>query len=168
MITFAQLLENPGAQELAEIASPREGDVVPAELMRAALLAESVADFGTDEIARANAAVDRIGSAVAEAESIITAHLAARYTLPLSTVPLLLVRIARSIVRYTLHSHLLTSSDDHPVIRDYKQAVVELNSIARGTMQLGVASTPSPDAGTVQIAHGVQRFPVSDLDAFTR
>lgn len=137
-ISGADLIERPGAAEIAQVATPAELPIVATELMTATLAGADRSGFEPEDLPAADAALARVESAIAESSATIDAHLGARYSLPLPTVPLVLQRLARAIVRYILNSHLLTSSEDSPIIRDYRAAMATLREISAGRMTLGL------------------------------
>jgi phage gp36-like protein len=75
--------------------------------------------------------------AIADADAEIDGYLAARYRLPLASVPPVLTRIAPDIVFYRLHS------DEAPeeVRTRYEDARRLLEGISRGSVGLGVPET---------------------------
>lgn len=139
-ITPAQLAEIPGATELAQVASSEHGNVVAAGLMDLTLRGNSRADYTSDEVAAADEALVRIQTAIEWADELIDGYVGRRLALPISPVPLVLLRVARQLVRYDLHKHLI-SDDKHPVVRDYKDGLRLLESIRDGKVALG-ASDP--------------------------
>ena len=141
-LTPADLIDRPGAQEIARVATPQESAVVDTALMTATLAGDDRSGFDPDEVAVADAALARVQSAIAEAVAMVDAELSKRYALPLPSVPLVLTRLTRSVTRYLLHTHLLTASDNDPVIRDYEAALRTLREIGRGVIELGLAITP--------------------------
>lgn len=121
--------------------------------MSYATQADMEARFGRDElIARtdrnATGSVDGavLDRALADADAEIDGYLAARYALPLPTVPPMLARIACDIARYRLWEDM--ASDE--VRRRYEDARRLLEMMARGTVALGLpadlpaASQPHP------------------------
>lgn len=87
-----------------------------------------------------------VSRALGDADAEINGYLAARYSLPLATVPAVLVRLACDLARYQLYADRVTDS----VRQRYEDAVRMLKSLAKGELQLGVASglsTPVSDAG---------------------
>lgn len=99
--------------------------------------------FGSDELIqltdRANTGtIDStvVSRALTDADAEINGYLATQYTLPLSSVPAVLVRLACDIARYQLSADRVTDS-----VRDrYKDAVAFLKSLSKGEAQLGVAT----------------------------
>jgi len=102
--------------------------------------------FGSDELIqltdRANiGSIDStvVSRALGDADAEINGYLAAQYSLPLPSVPAVLVRLACDIARYQLSADRVTES-----VRDrYKDAVVFLKSLSKGEAQLGVATGQS-------------------------
>lgn len=86
--------------------------------------------------------------ALTDADAEIEARLVARYTLPLATVPWLLVNLACDIARWRLYDDRATDQ----VTRRYEDAVKRLSEIASGKLSLGLdaeaAATPPVDGPT--------------------
>lgn len=79
--------------------------------------------------------------ALEDASHEIDGYLAARYTLPLTTTPQVLVRLACDIARYRLYDDRATEA----VTQRYRDAVRFLEAIARGQVNLGLdASAQAP------------------------
>lgn len=102
-----------------------------------------------------------VGKALADADAEIDGYLASRYTLPLSPVPLTLVRLAGDIARYYLYEDRVTEQ----VKSRYDDAVKWLVNVSRGVVQLGVdsAGTPPAVADTVQFPASQKVFAREDL-----
>ncbi|MEO8135544.1 MAG: DUF1320 domain-containing protein [Betaproteobacteria bacterium] len=146
-ISFVQLAELPGAQELSQVASTEHQAVVDPQLMEITLRDGDRTSYDADEIALADAALERIGTAVTETDALIEAYIARRVSLPLDPVPSVLVQIARAIVRYELHKHLIAGETVHPIVRDYKDKLRLLEAIRDGKVTLGVADPAAVDGG---------------------
>ncbi len=87
-------------------------------------------------------------SAIADATAEIDMHLSGRYALPLSTVPLPIIRIACLLARDILATNS-DSSDEHWQ-KQAESARRMLREIAAGRMALGVdaaAAAPGTDSG---------------------
>ncbi|RCW77813.1 gp436 family protein [Paracoccus lutimaris] len=100
---------------------------------------------------------DVILAALTDAENLINGYVAARYAVPLPSVPALVRTWAVSIARYVLHRN---GAPDH-VAQDYKEAVAALKDVSRGLIALPVeagATPPSQASGTVMAAHPPQAF----------
>jgi phage gp36-like protein len=89
---------------------------------------------------------DVVAQAVADADAEIDAYLAARYQLPLSTVPTVLKRLAADLLMYRLATtaDLLTEEKR----QRYEDAVKLLDRISKGSVSLGLAAPPSSSAGS--------------------
>ena len=113
-ITTAELAERPGARELALAASSDTAPVVAYALMDATLRGADRSAWTPEQVAAADAALQRVQDAVAEAGAVIDGYLAQRgYALPLSLPPTstgksLLTAWARSISRYLLNGKRIT------------------------------------------------------------
>ncbi len=116
--------------------------------MTYATLSDLVARYGEEEIAQRT---DRFGAgavdpavaqrALSDADAEIDGYLASRYKLPLPTVPPVLARIACAIARYRLWEDIASER----VRQDYEDARRFLESLAKGTVSLGLAATLPPD-----------------------
>lgn len=112
--------------------------------------------FGATELIeltdRANTgAIDTtvLGRALADADAEINGYLASRYTLPLASVPPVLVAKASDMARYYLYDVRVTEA----VKARYDDAVKYLQSLPKGLVSLGLdpVNVPVADAGGVQI-----------------
>lgn len=120
-----------------------------------------VARFGLQELIeqtdRVNAAV--IDSAVvarelAYASAVIDGYLAARYVLPLPTVPDLLVGLCCDLVRYALYTDAAPD-----IVRDrYKAAVASLRDISNGAIKLDAATPSAASSGLVEMVGSERLF----------
>jgi phage gp36-like protein len=119
--TPADLEQRFGADEMAQLADPlHTGSAVPALL----------------ELA------------LADADAEINGYLAARYQLPLVTVPPVLVRVACDVARYRLWAD--RSSDE--VRRRYDDAIKLLTHVAKGVVALAVGLGGDADAPEPSLA----------------
>lgn len=128
--TLDDLISRAGAEEIRQV-SDRDRDGVP----------------DTEVIA----------AALADADHAIDGYVAAKYALPLVSVPPQVKTWAVSIARYRLHRN---GAPDH-VEQDYKDAIAALKDVGRGLLALPViagASAPSITGGTVMAAHPAQVF----------
>lgn len=96
---------------------------------------------------RANPPAGVIGAAVAErgladASAVIEGHLAARYAMPLQTVPQILVDVCLKLWVWNLHLHTPTEK----VKADYDQAMRLLRDIAKGDVRLPDSAGSEPAA----------------------
>lgn len=119
--------------------------------------------FGSTELIeltdRANTgAIDAtvLGRALADADAEINGYLASRYTLPLASVPPVLVAKASDMARYYLYDVRVTEA----VKARYDDAVKYLQSLAKGLVSLGLdpVNVPVADAGGVQFTANKRVF----------
>lgn len=149
-ITPAELAERPGARELALAASSDTAPVVDYALMDATLRAQDRSAWTPEQRAGADAALQRVQDAMAEAGALIDGYLAQRgYALPLQLVPTsagksLLTAWARAITRYLLNGQRITDETKDPVARDYRDALKMLAQLAAGKLSLGGADPAAP------------------------
>ena len=87
------------------------------------------------------APVDR---AIADTAAVIDGYLAARYALPLVTVPALVGDLAQVIAIYKLHPY----APDPKIDADYKEAMRTLREIATGSVRIPVAGLDPVGTGT--------------------
>ena len=117
-VTLAQLIERYGEPAL--------------------VLVTDRAQFATGVVD--DASVDR---AIADADALIDGYLARRYQLPLTEAQPLLVRIAGSLVFYSLHTY----QPDEKIVSDHKEALAMLRDISAGTVALTAAGLEAPNVG---------------------
>lgn len=173
-ISFAELAERPGARELADVASTEHEAVVDPALMDATLRAGDRSAWGADEQALADAALARVGDAVAEAGALIDGFLVQRgYPLPLELPPTstgksVLSAWARAIARYLLHKGRITEESKDPIARDHRDAMKMLGLLADGKYSLGAVdpAKASPAATDVRFAGAPTVFGRAQLDGF--
>lgn len=137
-VTHLQLAERPGARELAQVASSEHQPLVAYELMELTLLNVGRSAWPADEVTHADEALERIDDAVADADGLIDGFLRQRgYPLPLSPVHQLVTVWSRAISRYYLHGHRRSLESDDPIVRDYREALKQLQQMADGKLSLG-------------------------------
>lgn len=112
------------------------------------LLADRDADGAVD--------LDVIAQALADSDAEIDAYLAARYQLPLTTVPTVLKRLAVDILVYRLASGAGTATEERR--KRYEDAVALLRRIAKGEVSLGLPEAPASTGGGVHMTSGPRRF----------
>lgn len=78
---------------------------------------------------------------IADADAEIDSYLATKYTVPLTTVPDLVLKFSVDIAIYNLYSR--RGTDDEVRTRNYKDAVKQLEAFVAGKATLGI--TPPPD-----------------------
>lgn len=89
---------------------------------------------------------DVFATAQADGDAEIDSYLRGRYSLPLTTPPAELIRIACDLYRYYLH----TPQIPDPVLARYKAAIEFLKRVALGQAQLDITGTgEAPPATTI-------------------
>ncbi|MGQ0622764.1 MAG: gp436 family protein [Panacagrimonas sp.] len=86
-----------------------------------------------------------LASAIADADNEIDAYVGARYALPLATVPALLKRISRDLVRYNLFDQRAPEE----VRLRYQAAIKLLIGIRSGDISLGLPEASVPAGGEI-------------------
>lgn len=111
--------------------------------------------FGNEEIAqltdRINGSVidaTVVARAIADAEAEIDGYLAARYQLPLASIPAVLERMTCDIARYYLYDDRVTEA----VTNRYKDSVRLLKSLASGEVKLDAAVILEPAVNGVAVS----------------
>ena len=137
-VTHAALADSPGALELSQVASEEHRAPVRAELLQALLCGHDTSTWPPEDVALAQAAVQRIDTAVADATAMIDGYLAKRgYVLPLNPVPGLVTAWCRAIARYHLHKNRLAPDGKDPIERAWRDALRLLQQVADGKFALG-------------------------------
>lgn len=124
-------------------------------------LAELIERFGDTTLKQladrdGDGAIDQdvIDRAIADAGAIIDGYLKVRYALPLSSVPPLLSPIAADVAFYHLHPH---GAPDEVRSR-YRDAIRQLEGLARGTVRLNVAGAEPTAPGERPRVEGPERL----------
>lgn len=167
-ITLPELAERPGAEELAQVATPRRFRPVDSALLDALLRDLDVSSWPAEEIEVAELAKEAIVTSVNDADGYINGFLARRgYELPLATRYGVVTGWARAIARYQLHKDRLSSEKDDPIVRDYRDAVKFLQLVAEGKFSLGAEDplTP-PDGGAPEFSKPPRVFSDATLKDF--
>lgn len=139
--------------------------------MSYAVQSDMVNRFGEQELIQLTdrdrtGAIDTVvlDRALADATAEIDGYLAARYQLPLTSTPTVLVRVCADLARYHLH-------DDHlpePVQVRYKAAIDLLRQVSTGRVSLGLSETgesPTSNDGA-EIASGGRVWDRNDSKGF--
>lgn len=119
--------------------------------------------FGTDVLADLEyGRPSVVDEAIADASSLIDSYIGARYSLPLASVPSILVSTARDLVRYSL------DIDPSDAVKNRRaDAVRFLESLARGQATLGVAAASEPvSLDTAEIVSDGSVFKRSESKGF--
>lgn len=158
------LLQWPGARELAEIATPESRPIIPAELLTLTINDGDRSEYDADQQADADEALDRIQTEIDNTRQLIDGYLGQRYALPLDPVPSILRAWAKDIVRYRLHKDL-QHDEKSAVYRRYKDAIKLLEQVRDGVLSLGIGD-PNPVGGDVKISSGPRQFDRAGLADF--
>lgn len=127
--------------------------------------------FGEDELIqlsdRANTGLINstvVARALADADAEINGYLSTRYTLPLSSVPEVLVVIACNIARYRLDNR----DPREDIVTRYKDAIKYLKDVVSGEGSLGVDSSNARPAtnNSVQMSSTKPVFRRADSEGF--
>jgi len=102
-----------------------------------------------------------LGQALADADAEINAYLTSRYTLPLVSVPPVLVKFAADVARYQLYDTRATEM----VKARYDDAIKFFKMLANGSVSLGLdpVNQPVADVGGVQVNAGARVFNAANL-----
>jgi phage gp36-like protein len=101
----------------------------------------------TDDTQTGTADAALVSAAILEADSEIDAAIAARYPLPLASVPPIIARISIDLTTYNLFSRRAAMGMPQ-VVQDRRDAAAKLLlQIANGTMSFGVAAVPTSGNG---------------------
>lgn len=100
--------------------------------------------------------VDVVARALEDAAAEIDTYVSAKYTLPLPTIPQVLVRLCVDIAVYHLSSDALKSTDERR--QHYEDAIALLNKISKGVVSLGLADVPESANGGVFVSSQPRRF----------
>ena len=116
------------------------------ELLQALLCGHDTSTWPPEDVALAQAAVQRIDTAVADATAMIDGYLAKRgYALPLSPVPGLVTAWCRAITRYMLHKDRRALEATDRIARGYTDALRLLQQTADGKFSLGAEDVVAND-----------------------
>lgn len=104
--------------------------------------------------------------ALTQADAELDGYLQGRFSLPLATVPVLLVGIACDIARYRLAGTDVRETD--PIRTRYKDAIKLLTSISKGELNLGLSAggQAAPEAGAVRVTEGTRVFTPDTLSDY--
>lgn len=105
-----------------------------------------------------------LGQALADADAEINAYLTSRYTLPLASVPPVLVKFAADVARYQLYD---TRASEQVKAR-YDDAVKFFKMLASGSVSLGLdpVNQPVADVGGVQVNAAARVFNADSLGGY--
>lgn len=129
-------------------------------------LAQMVDRFGeamliaaTDRGMLASGEIDQaaVARAIADAGALIDGYLAARYRLPLQSVPALVESLALAIAAYKLHPDVSSEK----IRRDYEDALKQLLLVSRGEIRLDVAGVEPEGTGANEVITNQPERPLS-------
>ncbi len=95
--------------------------------------------------------------AIADADALIDGYLAARYALPLVSVPALLIDLSQVIAIYKAHPSVAAEK----IRKDYEDALKQLKAIAAGEISLDVAGIEPEGAGASEVVTNEPERPLS-------
>jgi phage gp36-like protein len=101
----------------------------------------------TDELSGTTINAATVAQALADASAEIDGYLGVRYALPLTFVPPVIERICCDIARYYLFDDRVSEA----VRNRYLSAVAMLKSMSAGSVTLGSAAAPAPDAAATGV-----------------
>ncbi|AQZ95560.1 gp436 family protein [Halopseudomonas phragmitis] len=137
-LTLTELADRPGAEELAQVATPRRYRAVDADLLDALLRSGDVSGWPVEDVQIAELAIAVIDDAMVTAQGTIDGFLVRRgYSLPLTKRYGIVTGWARAITRYHLHKDRLSAEQTDPIVRDYRDALKFLQLVAEGKFSLG-------------------------------
>jgi len=167
-VTHAELADNPGALELAEVASDEQAPPVAAELLAALLRGQDVSAWPPADVAAAQRALARIDDAVMDADAVIDGYLAKRgYALPLvAPVHRLVAAWSRAIARHALHKNRLAGDGKDPITRAYKDALGLLQKTADGHFSIGANDAVAVNQLDARFESAAPTFGRGQLRAF--
>jgi phage gp36-like protein len=132
--TAADMIDRFSAEELAQVADRGIPRVVTPELLTAVATAAALDDFTADQIAAANSAIAVIDVALKDATDTIHSYLAARYGMPLASVPDIIKRTVCDLARYNLNKDQVTER----MTQAYNASLKWLGMAAAGTVTIGL------------------------------
>ncbi|SFM67142.1 gp436 family protein [Nitrosomonas communis] len=132
--TATQLLDQFSAEEIAQRADQGIPRLVTAGMLATAAAGGSLSEYTQAEQDATLAALAVINNRLLDADSVINSYLATRYTLPLSTVPRVVMLIACDLARYALHDDQALE----PITERYKDAIKRLKDMTSSQSSLGV------------------------------
>lgn len=99
---------------------------------------------------------DAVSKALSDATDEIDSYVAARYNLPLATVPGVIELYCCDIAMYRLADNALVLTEERE--NRYKAAVSWLTKLAKGIVTLGLDEEPATVTSTVSISSETRRF----------
>ena len=156
MITAAAVIERIGTYELGNILAGRvEGDINTLALVALAN-SDDTSSFTAEELAVAQAALDRTVLAIDAAARLINGYVAKRHPNGLSQSQIdssPLPDIALVLVKYEL---MVTTDED--TRNNHKAAMAQLRDISSGALSLGADDPAKPSDTRIVVGSGNSRF----------
>ena len=88
----------------------------------------------------------RVDEAIAQADAEIDSYCGSKYTVPFTTVPDIVKKISVDIAIYNLYSRRVEEIPETRADR-YKNAIRQLEGIAKGLISIGESITPPAETG---------------------
>ena len=153
--TALELVIAFGADELAQLTTPKRFDTVDSTRLELAIETPTFPAGQIDELAL-EACLDAINGALAIADSLVDTYLGVRYTLPLASVPVSLRKRTLDLARFELHDQGATEE----VRNRRNDAINWLEKISAGKATLGDSAIDSGSTNTgIGISgYGAQKF----------
>jgi phage gp36-like protein len=108
---------------------------------------------------------DVITQALEDASAEIDGWIAARYTMPLPTVPDILVRLCADIAVYRLSVDAAQATDERR--QRYEDAIKFLKALSKGDASLGMPKPPKTTSGRARLISNPRRFNRRNLGDLT-
>lgn len=162
--TVSQFVKQFGSEEIAQRADRSIPRLVTNQMLIVASEAGDLSGFTPEEQAATQTALALITSKLLDADSLINSYLMTGYTIPLPIVPRIVVSIACDLTRYALYDDQSTDQ----ITQRYKDAIKMLESISKGTINLGIDTNAQPavDAGSVKYSAPSRVFNDDSLAGF--
>jgi phage gp36-like protein len=126
------------------------------------LMPEEVLVQLTDDEATGSVNQARVDEAIAQADAEVDSYCGGRYSVPFGTVPDVVRKLSVDIAAYNLYSRRVDEVPESRAER-YRDAVRQLEGIARGLISLGVDPAPPSPSET-----GAETNRAADGNVFTR
>ncbi|SOD42326.1 gp436 family protein [Nitrosovibrio sp. Nv4] len=162
--TATNLLDQFGAEEIAQRADRGTPRLVTEDMLKTAATGGSLAAYTAAEQAATVVALALVNARLLDADSTINGYLATRYSVPLITVPRLVMVAACDLARYALYDDAATET----VTDRNKNAIKQLEAIAKGMISLGVDTSGNRPAANdaAQISSTTPVFRRGDAGGF--
>jgi phage gp36-like protein len=105
----------------------------------------------TDDDGTGAVDTDIIDNAVADADAEIDSYCMERYTVPFSSVPVMIKKLSVDIAVYNLFSRKQGAPEDRA--KRYQDAIAFLKDVAKGTASLGADAPVETSQDTIMVTH---------------